>query len=58
MTHACYCVTKHSAPLERMECPHARAPGAEVLIRMTAAGCVTATFTFGRASTTWARATR
>ena len=21
MAHACYCVTKHNAPLERMECP-------------------------------------
>jgi D-arabinose 1-dehydrogenase-like Zn-dependent alcohol dehydrogenase len=38
MTHACYCVTKHNAPLERMECPTPEPKGAEVLIRMTAAG--------------------
>ena len=38
MAHACYCVTKHSAPLERMECPTPEPRGAEVLIRMTAAG--------------------
>jgi D-arabinose 1-dehydrogenase-like Zn-dependent alcohol dehydrogenase len=37
MTHACYCVTKHNAPLERMDCPtrteRCRGPGC-----MTAAG--------------------
>ena len=38
MTHTCYCVTKHSAPLERMQCPTPEPKGAEVLIRMTAAG--------------------
>jgi len=38
MTHACYCVTKHNAPLERMECATPEPKGAEVLIRMTAAG--------------------
>ena len=38
MTHACYCVTKHNAPLERMDCPTPEPQGAEVLIRMTAAG--------------------
>jgi D-arabinose 1-dehydrogenase-like Zn-dependent alcohol dehydrogenase len=38
MTHACYCVTKHNAPLERMDCPTPEPKGAEVLIRMTAAG--------------------
>jgi D-arabinose 1-dehydrogenase-like Zn-dependent alcohol dehydrogenase len=38
MTHACYCVTKHNAPLERLECPTPEPRGAEVLIRMTAAG--------------------
>jgi D-arabinose 1-dehydrogenase-like Zn-dependent alcohol dehydrogenase len=38
MTHACYCVTKHNAPLERMDCPTPEPRGAEVLIRMTAAG--------------------
>jgi propanol-preferring alcohol dehydrogenase len=37
-THACYCVTKHNEPLERMECPTPEPRGAEVLIRMTAAG--------------------
>ena len=38
MTHTCYCVTKHNAPLERMECPTPEPAGAEVLIRMTGAG--------------------
>src|SRR5215510_14177352 len=38
MTHACYCVTKHNAPLERMDCPTPEPRGAEVLVRMTAAG--------------------
>ena len=38
MTHACYCVTTHNAPLERMDCPTPEPKGAEVLIRMTAAG--------------------
>ncbi len=38
MTHTCYCVTKHNAPLERMECPTPEPQGAEVLIRMTGAG--------------------
>ena len=38
MTHACYCVTKHNAPLERMDCPTPEPKGAEVLVRMTAAG--------------------
>ena len=38
MTHACYCVTKHNAPLERMDCPTPEPKGAEVLIRMTGAG--------------------
>ena len=53
MTHACYCVTKHNAPLERMDCPTPEPKGAEVLIRMTAAACATATSTSGRAYTTW-----
>src|SRR4026207_1311159 len=38
MTHACYCVTKHNAPLERRASPTPEPRGAEVLIRMTAAG--------------------
>ena len=38
MTHACYSVTTHNAPLERMDCPTPEPKGAEVLIRMTAAG--------------------
>ena len=38
MTHACYCVTEHNAPLERMDCPTPEPKGAEVLIRMTGAG--------------------
>jgi len=38
MTHACYCVTKHNQPLERIECPTPEPKGAEVLLRMTAAG--------------------
>jgi D-arabinose 1-dehydrogenase-like Zn-dependent alcohol dehydrogenase len=38
MTHACYCVTQHNAPLERLECPTPEPKGAEVLIRMTGAG--------------------
>ena len=38
MTHTCYCVTKHNAPLEQMECPTPEPAGAEVLIRMTGAG--------------------
>jgi D-arabinose 1-dehydrogenase-like Zn-dependent alcohol dehydrogenase len=38
MKHACYCVTKHNAPLERMDCATPEPKGAEVLIRMTAAG--------------------
>src|SRR5262249_10019920 len=38
MSHACYCVTKHNAPLERMDCPTPEPRGAEVLVRMTAAG--------------------
>ena len=38
MTHTCYCVTAHNAPLERMECPTPEPKGAEVLIRMTGAG--------------------
>ena len=38
MTHACYCVTEHNQPLERMQCPTPEPKGAEVLLRMTAAG--------------------
>ncbi len=38
MTHVCYCVTKHSAPLERIECATPQPKGAEVLLRVTAAG--------------------
>ena len=38
MTHACYCVTKHNAPLQRMDCPTPDPKGAEVLIRMTGVG--------------------
>ena len=38
MTHACYCVTEHNAPLQRMDCPTPVPRGAEVLIRMTGAG--------------------
>ena len=38
MTHACYCVTKHNAPLEQMDCATPEPKGAEVLVRMTAAG--------------------
>jgi len=38
MTHACYCVTKHNQPLERLDCPTPEPKGAEVLLRMTAAG--------------------
>jgi D-arabinose 1-dehydrogenase-like Zn-dependent alcohol dehydrogenase len=38
MTHACYCVTKHNQPLERIDCPTPEPKGAEVLLRMTAAG--------------------
>jgi propanol-preferring alcohol dehydrogenase len=36
--HACYCVTKHNAPLERRLCPTPEPERAEVLIRTTAAG--------------------
>lgn len=38
MTHACYCVTEHNAPLQRMDCVTPEPKGAEVLVRMTAAG--------------------
>ena len=38
MKHACYCVTEHNAPLQRMDCPTPEPGGAEVLIRMTGAG--------------------
>ena len=38
MMHACYCVTEHNAPLQRMDCPTPDRRGAEVLIRMTGAG--------------------
>ena len=38
MTHACYCMTKHNAPLERMDCPTPEPKDAEVLIRTTGAG--------------------
>jgi D-arabinose 1-dehydrogenase-like Zn-dependent alcohol dehydrogenase len=38
MTHVCYCVTKHHAPLERIDCPTPEPKGAEVLLRVTAAG--------------------
>ena len=38
MTHICYCVTKHNAPLERIDCPTPQPKGAEVLLRVTAAG--------------------
>jgi D-arabinose 1-dehydrogenase-like Zn-dependent alcohol dehydrogenase len=38
MTHACYCVTEHNAQLEQIDCPTPDPNGAEVLIRMTAAG--------------------
>jgi propanol-preferring alcohol dehydrogenase len=38
MTHACYCVTEHNAPLERMDCPTPEPKDAEVLIRMAGAG--------------------
>jgi D-arabinose 1-dehydrogenase-like Zn-dependent alcohol dehydrogenase len=38
MTHACYCVTKHNAPLERLDVPTPEPTGAQVLIRMTGAG--------------------
>ena len=38
MKHACYCVTEHNAPLQRMDCPTPEPRGAEVLIRMTGAG--------------------
>jgi D-arabinose 1-dehydrogenase-like Zn-dependent alcohol dehydrogenase len=38
MTHACYCVTKHNAPLERIDYPTPQPKGAEVLLRVTAAG--------------------
>jgi len=37
-THACYCVTKHNAPLERRQCPTPEPQGDEVLIRTTGAG--------------------
>jgi D-arabinose 1-dehydrogenase-like Zn-dependent alcohol dehydrogenase len=36
--HACYCVTRHNAPLERMDCPTPEPKGAEVLVRVTGAG--------------------
>jgi propanol-preferring alcohol dehydrogenase len=38
MTHACYCVVEHNAPLERRDCPTPEPRGAEVLIRTTGAG--------------------
>jgi len=38
MAHACYCVTKHNAPLERIDYPTPEPKGAEVLVRVTAAG--------------------
>src|SRR5262249_26702643 len=38
MMHACYCVTEHNAPLQRLDCPTPEPKGAEVLIRMTGAG--------------------
>ncbi|HJZ34534.1 MAG TPA: alcohol dehydrogenase [Hyphomicrobiaceae bacterium] len=38
MTHACYCVTNHNEPLERLDQPVPEPKAAEVLIRMTAAG--------------------
>ena len=38
MQHACYCVTAHNQPLERMDVTTPEPKGAEVLIRMTGAG--------------------
>ena len=38
MSHACYCVTAHNQPLERMDVATPEPKGAEVLIRMTGAG--------------------
>jgi propanol-preferring alcohol dehydrogenase len=38
MPHACYCVTAHNKPLQRMEVETPQPKGAEVLIRMTGAG--------------------
>ena len=38
MPHACYCVTAHNQPLERMQVETPEPKGAEVLIRMTGAG--------------------
>lgn len=38
MSNRCYCVTKHSAPLELMDCGVPEPKGDEVLIRMTSAG--------------------
>ena len=38
MPHACYCVTAHNQPLERMDVATPEPKGAEVLIRMTGAG--------------------
>jgi hypothetical protein len=38
MTHVCYCVTQHNAPLERIDCPTPQPKAAEVLLRVTAAG--------------------
>jgi D-arabinose 1-dehydrogenase-like Zn-dependent alcohol dehydrogenase len=38
MPHACYCVTAHNQPLERMQVETSEPKGAEVLIRMTGAG--------------------
>jgi D-arabinose 1-dehydrogenase-like Zn-dependent alcohol dehydrogenase len=38
MPHACYCVTAHNQPLQRMDVATPEPKGAEVLIRMTGAG--------------------
>lgn len=38
MQHACYCVTAHNMPLQRMDVTTPEPKGAEVLIRMTGAG--------------------
>lgn len=38
MQHACYCVTAHNQPLERVDVTTPEPKGAEVLLRMTGAG--------------------
>ena len=55
LTHACYCVTRHNASLERILTPEPK--GAEVLIRMTGTGVCHSGIYICEGVTTWFQAT-